>query len=146
MQTEMTGKPSRTYRIRWSEKIYRFHENGISNHGPRAGAVFEIVLYPPGAEDGEVVYVGRVPQGGDCSMVLNAIRTGSGGASPAALKGIAENLANAYFDYVASGDLSSDQDLADLAQALVAQKKPRFNQPEDHPASGRWSEVKIEEL
>src|SRR5258708_3788494 len=113
MQTGMEGKPSKTYEIQWSEKIYRLHEGGINNHGPRGAGIFEIVLFPPGAEDGEVIYVGQARKDSGIAQTLNQIRLGQGGASPEQLKVIQENMANAYFDALVAGNIESDEDFSD---------------------------------
>jgi hypothetical protein len=141
MKTGISGKPSKTYRIRWSDKIYRLHQGGVMNHGPRGAAVFEIVLYPPGAQDGEVIYAAHAPA--PAADTLLAILEGRGGAPEAALKGIAASIADAYFDFAISADLKEEADLADLAWALVQKKKPRFNPWESAAHSGRWSEIDI---
>jgi len=143
MKTGIEGKPSKTYSIRWSEKIYRLHQGGVMNHGPRGAAVFEIVLFPPGAQDGEVIYAAQAPA--PAADTLQAILEGQGGAPEAALKGIAASIKDAYFDFAISADLKEPADLADLAWALVQLKKPRFNPPEGTPHSGRWSEIDIQE-
>ena len=143
MKTGIPGKPSKDYRIRWSEKIYRLHQGGVTNHGPRGAAVFEIVIFPPGAQDGEVIYVAPAPA--PAAGTLLAILEGRGGAPEAALKGIAASIQDAYFDFVISAGAKTEADLADLAWALVRQKQPRFNPPDETPSSGRWSDISIQE-
>jgi hypothetical protein len=143
MLTGNSGKPSKAYSIRWSDKIYRLHQGGVMNHGPRGAAVFEIVLFPPGAQDGEVIYVAHAPA--PAAETLQAILDGQGGAPEEALKGIAASIKDAYFDFAISADLKEEADLADLAWALVQAKKPRFNPLEGTPHSGRWSDIEIKE-
>jgi hypothetical protein len=146
METGVIDRPEKEYRIRFSEKIYRLHEGGIMNHAPEGRGLFEIVFFPPGAADGEVVYVGRAEgPNGDCATLLAGIQSGRHGASPEALVGILRGLEHAYFDYLEDVGDYSDEDLADVAWALVQQKKPRFNAPDEHPHSGRWSEITLAE-
>ena len=64
METGVAGKPSRTFKVRFTEKIYRLHFGGIMNHAPRGAGIYELVVFAPGAEDGTVLYVGQVPEGG----------------------------------------------------------------------------------
>jgi hypothetical protein len=141
MKTGIPGKPAKAYHIRWSEKIYRLHQGGVMNHGPRGAAVFEIVLFPPGAQDGEVIYAAQAPA--PAADTLQAILEGRGGAPAEALKGIAEGIKDAYFDFAISAELQEEADLADLAWALVRQKQPRLNPLEGTAHSGRWSDIEI---
>jgi hypothetical protein len=146
MKTGMEGKGERKFQIRWTERIYRLHQTGIGNHAPRGAGVFEIVLFPPGAEDGEVLYVGWEKQGGNVAARLAAIFENRGGLEPAQLKVLQENLGDAYFDAVSVGDMENDDDLLDLAWAVVQKKKPRLNQAEKEPHSGRYSDIDYIEL
>ena len=144
MNTGLEGKPSKEFQIRWTERIYRLHMTGIGNHAPKGGGVFEIVLFPPGADDGEVIYVGHEPMQGSVAARLQAIFENRGGLPPEKLKILQENLGNAYFDAVSTGNLENDEDLADLAWAVAQVKKPRLNGVE--PYSGRFSEISYREL
>ncbi len=140
MKTGSQG-PAREFKIRFTERIYRLHENGINNHAPRGAGVFEIVLFPPGAEDGEVLFVGSCGSSDSVAANLRAIREGSGGMPSEALRVVQENIENAYFDAVSDSDAHSDEDRVDLAWALVQAKKPRLNSPEAQVHSGRFSEI-----
>lgn len=145
MKTNLEGKPSREFNIKWTDRIYRLHATGVGNHSPRGTGVFELVLFPPGAEDGEILYVGVETGDGSVQETLLAALEGSGGLPPEKLKVLQENLANAYFDAVAWGDLQGDEDLIDLAWAVVQVKKPRLNDPATQPHSGRYSEISYKE-
>jgi hypothetical protein len=146
MMTGLEGKPSKEFKIKWTERIYRLHLTGIGNHAPRAAGVFEIVLFPPGAEDGEVIYVGYEPEGGSVAQTLTAIFENRGGMPAEKLKVLQENIANAYFDAVSVADIENNEDLMDLAWAVVNQKKPRLNDPKEQAHSGRFSSIGYMEL
>jgi hypothetical protein len=145
MKTGVEGKPSKTYEIRWSERIYRLHETGIQNHGPRVAGLFEIVLFPPGAADGEVLFVG-VARTETIAEALTQLRLGTGGASTQVLHEIQHNMGFAYFDALVAGDVESHEDLVDIAWAVVQEKKPRMNPVKDQPHSGRYSDISIKEV
>jgi hypothetical protein len=134
------------FQIRWTDRIYRLHLTGIGNHAPRGSGIFEIVLFPPGAEDGEVLYVGVEKSGGSVAATLSAIFENKGGLPEEKLKVVHENLANAYFDAVSVANVESDEDLLDLAWAIVQKKKPRLNEPVQQANSGRFDEIKYSEL
>lgn len=146
METGIAGKPAKEFQIKWTDRIYRLHLTGIGNHAPQGAGVFEIVLFPPGAEDGEVLYVGFEPGGGSVAERLKAAFENRGGLEAAQLKVLQENMANAYFDAVSVGDMASDDDLKDLAWAVVQKKKPRLNDTTTQPHSGRFSAIAYKEL
>jgi hypothetical protein len=137
---------AREFAIKWTERIYRLHLTGIGNHAPPGPGVFEIVLFPPGAEDGEVLYVGFEPQGGSVAATLKAMAEGRGGMPPEKLEILRQNMANAYFDAVSVADVENDADLMDLAYAVVQSKKPRLNELAEQPQSGRYSSLSYREL
>lgn len=146
MNTEIEGKPSKEFKIKWTDRIYRLHLTGIGNHAPRGAGIFEIVLFPPGAEDGEVLYVGYEPEGGSVAQTLQLIFENRGGLPADQLKVVQENIANAYFDAVSVANIESNEDLVDLAWAVVKQKKPRLNDPSTQVHSGRFSSIGYMEL
>jgi hypothetical protein len=141
-----TGKPIKTFKIRFTERIYRLHLGGIMNHAPRGGGIFELVLFPRGAEDGTVLYVGHVPQGGSIAEHLQAIIEARGGLDDERLKAVHEKLADLYFDAVLSADCADEADWTDLAWAIVKAKQPALNPLDKQPHSGRYSDVSYEEL
>jgi hypothetical protein len=137
---------NKEFNIKWTDRIYRLHLTGIGNHAPKGPGVFEIVLFPPGAEDGEVLYVGYEGSGGSVSSTLAAIFENRGGLPAEKLQVVQENLANAYFDAVAVADVEGDDDLKDLTWAIVQAKKPRLNEPVQQPKTGRFSVISYKEL
>ena len=146
MNTGIAGKPSKEFQIRWTERIYRLHLTGIGNHAPKGAGVFEIGLFPPGAEDGEVIFAGFETMGGSVASRLAAIFENRGGLPPEKLKAVQENLANAYFDAVSTANIEGDEDLMDLAWAVAQVKKPRLNDAASEPHSGRFSAITYKEL
>jgi hypothetical protein len=142
----MSELPKKTFKIRFTERIYRLHLGGIMNHGPRGAGIFELVEFAPGAEDGTVLYVGHVPHGGSIAEHLQAIVEGRGGLDEAKLKTVHERMANLYFDAVLTADCQTEEDWTDLAWAIVSAKKPLLNPLAAQPHSGRYSDISYEEL
>jgi hypothetical protein len=143
----MPEKPKRHFKIRFTERIYRLHMGGIMNHAPRGAGVFELVEFKPGAEDGTVIYVGQVPQGGSIAEFLEAIVGKSGGGlTDEQLAAVHERMAHLYFDAVLVADCADDADWQDLAYAICATKKPLLNPLASQPHSGRYSDITYEEL
>jgi hypothetical protein len=146
MTTPATGKPTRHFKIRFTERIYRLHFGGIMNHAPRGGGIYELVEFPPGAEDGKVLYVGHIPQGASIAEHLQAIVEGRGGLPQDKLDAIQAKMANLYFDAVLQADCDGEDDWTDLAWALVRSKSPALNDPATQPNSGRWSDITVEDI
>ncbi len=142
----MTTLPKKTFKIRFTERIYRLHLGGIMNHAPRGSGIYELVEFVPGAEDGTVLYVGHVPAGGSIAEHLQAILEARGPLDDAKLKAIHERMAHLYFDAVLTADCQSDEDWQDLAYAIVAAKQPPLNPLASQPHSGRYSDISYEEL
>jgi hypothetical protein len=141
-----SAKPTKTFKIRFTERIYRLHLGGIMNHAPRTGGVFELVVFPKGAEDGTVLYVGHVPQGGSIAEHLQAIVEARGGLDDERLKAVHAHMADLYFDAVLTADCADEADWTDLAWAIVKAKHPTLNTLNQQPNSGRYSDVNYEEL
>jgi hypothetical protein len=144
--TGLAGKPERTFKVRFTERIYRLHETGINNHAPRGGGIFELVVFPRGAEDGTILYIGHEPAGGSIAARLQGVFSNSGGLPPEQLAVAQSHLADLYHDAVLTADCASEEDWQDLAWALVQAKKPTLNDPAQQPHSGRFSSIGYEEL
>jgi hypothetical protein len=144
--TGTTDKPARVFHIRFTERIYRLHQTGIQNHAPRGGGIFELVVFPRGAEDGTVLYIGHEPQGGSIAGVLQGVFDGTGGLPADKLAVAQQHLADLYHDAVLVADCQSEDDWKDLAWALVQAKKPQLNDLSAQPHSGRYSSIGYEEL
>jgi hypothetical protein len=144
--TGVAGQPGRVFKIRFTERIYRLHQTGIMNHAPRGGGIFELVVFPRGAEDGTVLYIGHEAQGGSVASVLQQIFDGTGGLPPEKLAVAQGHLADLYHDAVLVADCQSEDDWKDLAWALVQAKKPQLNELGSQRHSGRYSSIGYEEL
>lgn len=144
--TGIAGKPARKFNIRFTERIYRLHLGGIMNHAPRGNGIYELVVFPPGAEDGKVLHIGHVPQGGSIAEHLQAIFEGRGGLPDEKLAVVKAAMADLYFDAVLTADCADEADWKDLAWALVQAKQPPLNAGAAEPHSGRYSDLSFEEL
>lgn len=130
----------KTFKIVMSERCYRFKPDALPSHAPRAPGVYEFVMFDPQLRP-IVLYVGLALPG----TVYDALaRHMMGGLRPTAeeLFRIAKDV---YFDFVASSDAASPEELKDVAGALIAKHRPRLNPPGAAPSSGRYSEVAVEE-
>lgn len=133
---------SRVFRIRMSERCFRFKPDALGSHAPKAPGVYEFVTFDEAMKP-EVLYVGTAlpGEGGTIYEALAAHMMGNVRPSAEDLFKAAPDI---YFDYVAESDASSAEDYRDIAGALVARHKPRLN-PSQPPSSGRYASVTVEE-
>lgn len=131
----------RTFKIVMSERCYRFKPDALPSHAPRQPGVYEFVMFDPNVQP-IVLYVGLALPG----TVYDALASHMMGR----VRPSADDLFNVnkdiYFDYVAQADVSSPEDLKDIAGALIAKHKPRLNASLPVPSSGKYSEVALEEV
>ena len=146
MNTGNAGKPARTFKIRFTDRIYRLHFGGVMNHAPRGGGIYELVEFQAGAEDGRVLYVGHIPQGASIAEHLQAIIEDRGGLPPEKLAVVKQRIADLYFDAVLTADCDGEEDWQDLAWALVQSKTPALNDPAAQPNSGRYGDISFQDL
>lgn len=130
--------PARTFKVRMSERCFRFKPDALPSHAPDKPGVYEFVTFDA-AGQGVVLYVGLAQ-----SVFRSLSDHLSNKAEPTAEKLFAA-AKDVYFDYVADADIDSLDDLKDIAGALVAKSKPRFNTGAA-PASGKYGVVTVQEL
>lgn len=136
----MADKTDKTYKITMSERCFRFKPDALPPHAPPLPGVYEFVTF-----DAEmkpiVLFVGMT---GEKTIYdqLAAHMTGKAEPTAAALFGEAKDV---YFDYVMPKQGDSPEDMKDIAGALIAKGKPKFNTG-DAPTSGRYTAVTLEEV
>ena len=130
--------PARTFKIRMSERCFRFKPDALPSHAPPKPGVYEFVTFDA-AGAAKVLYVGLAQ-----SVYQSLSDHLANKAEPTADKLFAA-AKDVYFDYVADADIDSIDDLKDIAAALTAKHNPQFNS--GAPAgSGKYGAVAIQEL
>lgn len=136
----MTAGPKKVFKVKMSERCFRFKPDALPSHAPSKPGVYEFVTF--GADGNPtVLYVGLVLQG-TVFENLSDHMTGKAEPTAAQLFGAAKDV---YFDYVADADIGSLDDLKDVAGALIAKHKPKFNSG-SVPSSGKYASVEIQEV
>ena len=130
----------RVFKVTMSERCFRFKPDALGSHAPHQPGVYEFVTFDEKVQP-IVLYVGAAIEKTIHDMLAAHMM---GGAKPGSqdLFGAAKDV---YFDYVASADISSPEDLKDIAGFYIAKHKPRFNTGEA-PSSGKYAKVTVEEL
>ncbi len=132
---------SRTFKIRMSERCFRFKPDALVNHAPDKPGVYEFVAFDAAGKP-EVLYVGLALPPGSVHRALSDHLAGKAEPTADQLFAAAKDV---YFDYVADADIESVDDLKDIAGALAAKHKPRLNAAAA-PSSGKYGAVAVEEL
>ena len=136
----MTTGQGRVFKLTMSERCFRFKPDALPSHAPAKPGVYEFVTFDE-AKNAVVLYVGLALEKTvfDC---LSEHMTNKRDPKADDLFAAAKDV---YFDYVADADIESLDDLKDIAGALVAKHKPRFNAGAA-PSSGKYASVSVEEV
>ncbi|MBI5630538.1 MAG: hypothetical protein HY921_06615 [Elusimicrobia bacterium] len=132
-------EPKKVFKVRMSERCFRFKPDALGSHAPPRPGVYEFVTFENGSA--VVLYVGLALDKG-VSQALGEHMMGQAAPAAAELFAVAKDI---YFDYVAEADIESLEDLKDIAAVLSAKHRPRFN-PQPLPGTGRYAAVEIEEV
>jgi hypothetical protein len=130
----------RTFRVAMSERCYRFKADALPSHAPHKPGVYEFVTFDA-QRNPQVLFVGVAL---DTTVYQALDDHWNDKAEPGRTKLFAATP-DVYFDYVAAADISEADELKDIAGALVAKHKPRFNEG-PAPASGRHEAVEVVEV
>lgn len=131
---------ARKFRIAMSERCFRFKPDALPSHAPHKPGVYEFVTFDA-EKNPQVLFVG-VALTGSVYEALAAHMDSKAAPTREQLFGVSPDI---YFDYVASADIESADELQDIAGAFVAKHKPRFNTG-PVPTSGKHSSVEVEEV
>ncbi len=134
------GKGERTFRIRMSERCYRFKPDALPNHAPRKPGVYEFVAFNAKMEP-QILFVGLASTG----TVYDALGAHMMGNLRPTLEDLQGANKDVYFDFVEWSDGDSPDDLKDIAGALMIRNNPRLNLNDNPPASGRYARVELKE-
>ncbi len=130
----------KTYKITMSPRCFRFKPDALAPHAPPLPGVYEFVTFD--AETKPIVlYVGMAVENSIHDQLAAHI-TDQAEPTAKALFGEAKDI---YFDYVMPQQGDSPEDMKDIAGALIAKSKPKFNTGAA-PTSGRYSGVVLEEV
>lgn len=134
---------NRTFKLRMSERCFRFKPDALPGHAPRKPGVYEFVTFDAKMEP-QVLYVGVAAPGAG-ETVYDALAQHMMGNLRPASEDLFKAAKDVYFDFVAEWD-GDVEDLKDIAAALVAKHKPKLNTGAPPPTSGRYATVTLEEV
>jgi hypothetical protein len=134
----------RLYKLRMSERCFRFKPDALPSHAPRNPGVYEFVTFNAKMEP-IVLFVGLALPG-DGETIYDALAAHMVGSRRPASEDLFKAAKDIYFDYVAGWDGESADDLRDIAGALCAKHAPKLNPSTPPPSSGRYATVTLEEV
>jgi excinuclease UvrABC nuclease subunit len=130
--------PEGRFRIRMSERCWRFAPDTLPAHAPKRPGVYELIDANKGSE---VLYVGLA-----CPETLYArLAAHAMGKIRPTFDELVRARGEVFFDYVAEPADAAPEDLRDIAGALMIQHNPPYNLRDNPPASGRFGRVLVEE-
>lgn len=131
---------ARIFKIVMSERCFRFKPDALPSHAPPKPGVYEFVTFDS-AQNARVLFVGLAL---DTTVYQSLADHLANKRKPTAeeLFGVSKDI---YFDYVADADISTLDDLKDIAGALIAKHKPPFNVGPS-PSSGKYASASVEEV
>jgi len=135
MTTESTTK---TYRVRNSERCYRFKPEAFINHGPARVGVYELVTFDENQKP-VILFVGAAF---DETIQASLEGHATGTRAPAAEELFARHP-NLYFDYIERWDAKSKDDAQDIFWWLVQKHRPPYNDLATVRPSGRYAEINV---
>ncbi len=134
----------RTFKIRMSERCFRFKPAALGDHAPHKPGVYEFVTFNAAMEP-EVLFVGlAIP--GDGESINAAVAAHMMGNARPNSDDLFKAAKDIYFDYVDGADVDDPQDFKDIAGALIEKHKPRLNPSTPPPSSGKYGPVTLEEV
>ena len=134
---------NKTFKLRMSERCFRFKPDALPGHAPKKPGVYEFVTFDAKMTP-VVLYVGVAAPGAG-ETVYDALAQHMMGNLRPASEDLFKAAKDVYFDFVAEWD-GDAEDLKDIAAALIAKHKPSLN-PDGAPAtSGRYASVTLEEV
>lgn len=130
----------KTFKIVMSERCFRFKPDALGSHAPHSAGVYEFVTFDAKVQP-IVLYVGLALPG----TIYDALAGHMMGNIRPSSDELFKAAKDIYFDYVATADIASPDEFKDIAAALIAKHRPRFNTGAA-PSSGKFSAVRLEEI
>lgn len=134
---------NRTFKLRMSERCFRFKPDALPGHAPKKPGVYEFVTFDAKMEP-QVLYVG-VAAPGSGETIYDALAQHMMGNLRPASEDLFKAAKDVYFDFVAEWD-GDVEDLKDIAAALIAKHKPKLNPAAAPAVTGRYASVTLEEV
>ncbi len=132
---------TRTFKVRMSERCFRFKPDALGSHAPRKPGVYEFIAFDKEMKP-EVLYVGlALPGGGE--TIYDAIAAHMIGNIRPTSEDLFNTAEDIYFDFVDEADLEFPEEHKDIAGALIRRHKPRLNPQGPPPSSGPEDTVTI---
>ena len=131
----------RTYRVRNTEKCYRFKPEAFMSHAPSNKGIYELVTFDE-AQNPQVVFIGAAFDKG----IRESLEGHAAGDTMPTASEILARFPNLYFDYLEEMDARTKEDAQDIYWWLVQKHKPVFNDAAKTTHSGRYDTINVVEL
>jgi len=141
MAESSLNKKPKTFNLTMSERCYRFKPDALMSHAPKQPGVYEFITFDENRK-AKVLFVGlALPGKGE--TIFDALAAHMKGDLKPTTEELFNTAKDIYFDYIHQADISTPEDLKDIAGQLIVQQKPTLNPPGDIPTSGKYSDIKL---
>ncbi len=130
----------KTYRIRNSEKCFRFKPDAFCSHAPPNKGIYELVTFDEN-QNPKVLFVGAAFEKG----ILESLESHAAGTLKPKSSDIFAKYPNLYFDYLTQMDAKTKDDAQDIYWWLVQKHQPPYNNIASISNSGRYQKIDVVE-
>ena len=131
----------RLFRIRHSEKCFRFKPEAFLNHAPEHPGIYELVTFDA-ANNPTVLYIGAAFD----RSIRDCLEGHADGTLPPTADDLLRSHPNLYFDYLEETGARTLDDARDLHWWLVQKHKPAYNNVAETTSSNRSGSIRVEEI
>lgn len=128
----------KTYRVKNSERCFRFKPEAFYNHAPDRLGIYELVTFDEN-QKANILFIGAAF---DRTIRASLEAHADGSLAPAATELLAKHP-NLYFDYLEQTDAKSREDAQDIHWFLVNKNKPAHNDAAAVRPSGRYQSIDV---
>src|SRR5437899_3066456 len=128
----------KTYRVRNSEKCFRFKPEALAAHAPDHRGIYELVTFDEN-QNPRVLYVGAAFEKG----IQSCLEGHADGTLTPPAADLLTKHSNLYFDYLTEMDAKSMEDAQDVYWWLVQKYGPLYNDKNAVHHSGRYESIHV---
>jgi len=144
MAEQIEIKMPKTFKIRRSERCFRFKPDALMPHAPQKPGVYEFVIFDENVKP-QVLYIGlALPGAGE--TIYKALGDHLMGNIRPSSEDLFKHAEKVYFDTIEGLDLNSLDDYKDIAAALIRDIKPKLNPSTESKSSGTYGDVTLQEV
>ncbi|MBI4056481.1 MAG: hypothetical protein HY399_02930 [Elusimicrobia bacterium] len=128
------------FKIRMSERCFRFKPDALGSHAPHTPGVYEFVTFDS-QQQPKIVYIGLALD----LTIQECLRDHLLNKREPTATQLFSKYPNIYFDYVTQANIKIPMEWKDIAGELIQKNKPELNGSAPIPSSGKHQKIEITE-